>query len=279
MKRISTTQQHTDTMLLRIISQHLMRKNITIKYDMSDIDESKFKSSTTSLDIKKRAYITLLASSLCNRIMSYIPDGENAVFVLKKYTKAHVEMKPYYGQLQTSSGEIVDFISAMHYLSSEDVSMQDMIHNILKSHPTFTESANSKINVDEKLSCLFTQMSSKEYQDYIMDMLFVSNDTFFYEITERGMCFYTFKRKWLCSWFNNISHNSLLMSLNDENKKNIIGIDISIKPDTACIHIKRPMRLSTYHNIYSESIKLMRVQKRSAEDANKKNSVPTTDQE
>lgn len=69
------------------------------------------------------------------------------------------------------------------------------------------------------------------------------------------------------------------MSLNDENKKNIIGIDISIKPDTACIHIKRPMRLSTYHNIYSESIKLMRVQKRSAEDANKKNSVPTTDQE
>ena len=66
MKRISTTQQHTDTMLLRIISQHLMRKNITIKYDMSDIDESKSKSSTTSLDIKKRAYITLLASSLCN---------------------------------------------------------------------------------------------------------------------------------------------------------------------------------------------------------------------
>ena len=279
MKRISTTQQHTDTMLLRIISQQLMKKNITIKYDMSDIEESKFKSSTIGLDVKKRAQITLLAASLCNRIMSYIPDGENAVFVLKKYTKAHVEMKPYYGQLQTSSGKIVDFISSLHYLSSEDVSIPDMIHNILKSHPDCTELANSKTDVQEKLSCLFTQMSSEEYQDFIMDILFVSNDTFFYEITERGMRFYTFKRKWLYSWFNNISHNSLLISLNDENIKNIIGIDISINPDTDCIHIKRPMRLSKYHDIYSESIRLMRVQERSAEDANKKSSVPTTAQE
>ena len=55
---------------------------------MSDIDESKFKSSTTSLDIKKRAYITLLASSLCNRIMSYIPDGENASVCSQKIYKS-----------------------------------------------------------------------------------------------------------------------------------------------------------------------------------------------
>ena len=144
-------QQHTDTMLLRITSQRLTKRNITVKYDMSDIDESKFKTSTSGLDIKKRSYIMFLADSLCNRIMSYIPDGENAVFILKKYTKAHVSMNPYYGQLQTSSGKIVDFISAMHYLSSEDISMQDMVHNILRSHPDYTESVNSKTDVKDKL--------------------------------------------------------------------------------------------------------------------------------
>ena len=84
MKRISTTQQHTDTMLLRITSQRLTKRNITVKYDMSDIDESKFKISTSGLDIKKRSYIMFLADSLCNRIMSYIPDGENAVFIKTK---------------------------------------------------------------------------------------------------------------------------------------------------------------------------------------------------
>lgn len=254
MKRISTTQQHTDTMLLRITSQRLTKRNITVKYDMSDIDESKFKTSTFGLDIKKRSYIMFLADSLCNRIMSYIPDGENAVFILKKYTKAHVSMNPYYGQLQTSSGKIVDFISAMHYLSSEDISMQDMVHNILRSHPDCTELANSKTDVKDKLSCLFAQMSLEEYRDFIMDMLFVSNDTFLYDISEKGMRFYTFRRKLLDSWLNNISQNSFFTSLNDGNSKNVMGIEMSIIPGTDRIHIQRPIRLSKYHDMYTESV-------------------------
>ena len=219
---------------------------------MSDIDEARFKSSTTGLDMKKRAYISLLAVSLYDRIVSCVPEGENAVFVLKKYTKAHVNMNPYYGQLQTSSGKIVDFISAMHYLSSEDISMQDMVHNILRSHPDYTESVNSKTDVKEKLSYLFAQMSLEEYRNFIMDMLFVANDTFLYDISERGTRFYTFKHKLLYSWLNNISQNSFFTSLNDGNSKNVMGIELSIIPGTDCIHIQRPIRLSKYHDMYSE---------------------------
>lgn len=254
MKRISTIQQHTDTMLLRITSQALTKRNITVKYDMSDIDESKFKSSTMGLDMKKRANISLLAASLYDRIVSCIPNGENAVFVLKKYTKAHVNMNPYYAQLQTSSGEIVDFISAMHYLSSEDISMQNMIHNVLRSHPDCTELANSKTDVKEKLSCLFAQMSLEEYRDFIMDMLFVANDTFLYDISERGIRFYTFKHKLLDSWLNNISQKSFFTSLNDGNSKNVMGIELSIIPGTDCIHVQRPIRLSKYHDMCAESV-------------------------
>lgn len=254
MKRISTMQQHTDTMLLRITSQALTKRNITVKYDMSDIDEARFKSSTMGLDMKKRANISLLATSLYDKIVSSIPDGENAVFVLKKYTKAHVNRNPYYGQLQISSGKIVDFISAMHYLSIEDISMQDMAYNILRSHPDCTELANSKTDVKEKLSCLFAQMSLEEYRDFIMDMLFVANDTFLYDISERGIRFYTFKHKLLDSWLNNISQKSFFTSLNDGNSKNVMEIELSIIPGTDCIHVQRPIRLSKYHDMYAESV-------------------------
>lgn len=257
MNRISKQQQHTDTILLLITTQRLTENNIDIKYDISETEEAIFKSSATGLPIGQFGCITLLAVALCNKIMSYISENETATFILKKYTKAHIEMKPYYGQLQTSSGRVVDFVSSMHYLSSTDYTMQDLIQNILKSHPDYAEAIKSKRNTEEILSYLSTRMSYKERQHHVLDMLFVANDTVFYDITN-GICYYSFEYEWLCSWLNS-SNAAFSVSLKNDKEKcieNIIGTDVVIIDHGTGlgkdIHIKRPRRLSKYYDMYMQ---------------------------
>lgn len=262
MKRISKAKQHADTILLCITIQQLAEKNIKIRYDVSELEEASFKSSTAGLPVEERFYITISADSLCNKIMSYIPNGKGATVVVKRYTKAHVEMQPYYLQLQTS-GKCVDFVSALHYQGSDDYSAQNMIKDLFELYPKHAaEFTDMNKTLDEKLLCLLSHLSYEDWNNYVMDKLFVSRDTVFYESDKENIYYYSFERDWMRLWMKEWNYRQIVpesLNKNEKTIKHIIGTDITITSHgtemDADIHIKRPGRLSKYYDMYMRFIR------------------------